>query len=152
MREGGGCGGARLREGRSRVYRGDDRPATQLTFTTLSQPAETMTGFIGLGENRTHEIHSVWPSSRMSNLHSPRVFQSLIVRSLEPETIWRLSAENETERTSEVCPTKRRVVAPVLRSHRRSVLSHDDESANCPSDEMTTSETKWLWPWRIFLG
>jgi hypothetical protein len=26
-----------------------------LTLTTLSQPAETMTGMTGLGENRTHE-------------------------------------------------------------------------------------------------
>ncbi len=49
-------------------------------------------------------------------------------------------------------PTNLRVVRPVLRSQRRRVLSHDDESANWPSDEMTTSETKWLWPWRIFLG
>lgn len=27
----------------------------RLTLTTLSQPAETMTGMTGLGENRTHE-------------------------------------------------------------------------------------------------
>lgn len=49
-------------------------------------------------------------------------------------------------------PTNFLVVKPVLRSHRRRVLSHEDERANCPSDEMAMSETKWLWPWRIFLG
>lgn len=32
----------------------------------------------------------------MLNLHSPRVFHSLMVRSREAETICRLSAENET--------------------------------------------------------
>jgi len=40
--------------------------------------------------------HSECPSSLMSNLHSPRVFQSLMVRSRDPETICRLSAEKET--------------------------------------------------------
>lgn len=88
----------RKQEGRGKVH----------TLTTLSQPAETMTGLRGLGEKRTHETllrdalrsgsglwkkswvatdHSEWPSSLMSNLHSPRVFQSLMVRSREPETI-----------------------------------------------------------------
>jgi len=124
----------------------------RLTLTTLSHPAETMTGFKGLGEKRTHETHSVWPSSWMLNLHSPRVFQSLMVRSRDPETICLLSAEKETERTSEVCPTKRRVVSPVLRSQRRRVLSHEAERANCPSEETTTSETKPLCPWRMRLG
>lgn len=38
----------------------------------------------------------------MSNLHSPKVFQSLIVLSREAETICLLSAEKETERTSAV--------------------------------------------------
>ncbi len=67
-----------------------------LTLTTLSQPAETITGMTGLGEKRTHETHSEWPSSTMLNLHSPSVFQSLMVRSRDADTIWRLSAENET--------------------------------------------------------
>merc|ERR1719331_3491971 len=44
----------------------------------------------------------------MVYLHSPRVFQSLIVLSREPDTIWRLSAEKATERTSLSCPTSRR--------------------------------------------
>merc|ERR1719163_2048504 len=48
----------------------------------------------------------------MVYLHSPRVFQSLMVLSRDPETIWRLSAEKATERTSLSCPTKRRVVRP----------------------------------------
>ena len=99
------------------------------TFTSLSQPAETITGFWGLGLNRTHETHSVWPFSVMVNLQSPRVFQSLIVRSRAPETIWRLSAENETERTSLVWPIKVRVVFPVDNSHKRRVLSQEDDRA-----------------------
>jgi hypothetical protein len=99
------------------------------TLTSLSQPAETMTGFWGLGEKRTHETHSVWPLSVMVYLQSPRVFQSLMVRSRDPETIWRLSAEKETERTSLVWPTKRRVVTPVESSQRRRVLSHDEDRA-----------------------
>lgn len=99
------------------------------TLTTLSHPALTMTGFWGLGLNRTHETHSVCPLSVMVYLQSPRVFQSLMVRSREPETICRLSAEKETERTSLVCPTKRRVVRPVESSHSRRVLSQDEERA-----------------------
>jgi hypothetical protein len=88
-----------------------------------------MTGFCGFGLNLTHETHSVWPFSVMVYLQSPRVFHSLIVRSREPETICRLSAEKETERTSLVWPTKRRVVVPVASSQRRRVLSQDEERA-----------------------
>ena len=71
----------------------------------------------------------MWPLSVMVYLQSPRVFHSLMVRSREPETIWRLSAEKETDRTSLVWPTKRRVVTPVESSHRRRVLSHEEERA-----------------------
>jgi hypothetical protein len=71
-----------------------------LTLTNLSQPQLTITGFCGFGLNRTQETHSVCPFSVMVNLQSPRVFHSLMVRSLEPETICLLSAEKETERTS----------------------------------------------------
>ena len=46
-------------------------------------------------------------------LQTPKVFQSLMVLSLEPETIWRLSEEKATLRTSLVWPTKRRVVVPL---------------------------------------
>jgi hypothetical protein len=59
---------------------------------------------------------------------------------------WRLSTEKATLSTSLVWPTKRRVVAPVVRSHRRSVPSHEPESANWPSLEITTSCTKCEWP------
>ena len=51
----------------------------------------------------------------------------------------RLSTENATESTSLVCPTNRRVVLPVFRSHRRRVPSQDPDSANCPSLLITTS-------------
>lgn len=117
-----------------------------ITLTSLSHPADTITGFEGFGENRTQLTHSPCPSSVMVNLQSPKVFQSLIVLSRLPLTICRLSAEKETERTSLVWPTKRRVVLPVLRSQRRRVLSHEAERAYWPSEEITTSWTKWLWP------
>merc|ERR1712199_14298 len=79
----------------------------------------------------------------MVYLHSPRVFHSLMVLSREPDTICRLSAEKATERTSFSWPTKRRVVRPVLRSHRRRVPSPEPERANWPSEEISTSCTKW---------
>jgi hypothetical protein len=139
------------------------------TFTTLSHPQDTITGFNALGLKRTHETlhnslsasqhntspsthHSECPSSLISNLHSPSVFQSLIVRSRLPDTICLLSALKLTDKTSEVWPMKRRVVSPVFRSHRRRVWSQDEERANWPSEEMTMSETKWLCPWRMRLG
>lgn len=53
-------------------------------------------------------------------LHTPNVFQSLMVLSLEPETICRLSEEKATLSTSLVWPTKRRVVVP-LRMQSRSL-------------------------------
>merc|ERR1719265_2189508 len=81
----------------------------------------------------------------MVYLHSPRVFQSLMVLSREPETIWRLSAEKATERTSLSCPTKRRVVLPVLRSHRRSCPSHEPERAKARS-VVAIDVTHPAWP------
>jgi len=48
-------------------------------------------------------------------LHTPSVFHSLMVLSRDPDTIWRLSAENATLNTSFVWPTKRRVVRPLHR-------------------------------------
>lgn len=51
----------------------------------------------------------------------------------------RLSTENATDSTSLVWPRNRRVVAPVDRSHRRSVPSQLPLSANWPSELMTTS-------------
>merc|ERR1719203_879617 len=78
----------------------------------------------------------------MVYLHSPRVFQSLMVLSRDPLTIRRLSTLKATERTSLECPTKRRVVRPELISQRRRVPSQLPERANCPSLEMTTSLTK----------
>jgi len=89
------------------------------TLTTLSQPAETIRGVWLLGEKRTHDTQSEWPSSVILYLHSPRVFHRRTERSREPETIWRLSAEKATDMTSLVWPSKRRVVLPVLMSHRR---------------------------------
>lgn len=49
----------------------------------------------------------------MVYLQTPRVFQSLMVLSREPETIWRLSAEKATLKTSFVWPTNDLVVWPL---------------------------------------
>jgi hypothetical protein len=56
------------------------------------------------------------------------------------------------ERTSPVCPTNFLVVKPVFKSHSLKVLSQLADKANCPSEEMAMSETKWLCPCRIFFG
>jgi len=40
----------------------------------------------------------------------------------------------------------------MLRSQRRKVLSHEPESAYCPSKDITTSETKCPCPWSDFNG
>merc|ERR550537_2181625 len=85
-------------------------------------------------------------SSVMVYLHSARVFHRRIVLSRDPDTIWRLSAENATVFTSLVCPVNERTDWPTLRSQRRMVLSQDAESANWPSVDVTTSCTAWLWP------
>lgn len=99
-----------------------------------------MIGLAGAGENLTHETHSVCPSgSPIVYLHSPMVFHSLMVLSRDPETICLLSTEKATDNTSLLCPRKRRVVAPVVRSQSLRVPSQEPERANCPSDEMTTS-------------
>ena len=115
-------------------------PRRNPTFTSLSQPHETITGFCVLGEKRTHETQSVWQSSCnvkhqvyitheecggggggggtrprtwMVYLHTPSVFHSFTVLSRDPDTICRLSAENATLRTSLVCPTNLLVVRPL---------------------------------------
>merc|ERR1712138_18327 len=105
-----------------------------------------MTGACTDGEKRTQDTHSVCPSSEIVYLHSPKVFQSFTVLSRAPETIWRLSVEKATERTSLEWPTNLRVVLPVASSQSLRVPSQEPDSANWPSLEMTTSLTKWLWP------
>lgn len=131
--------------------RNEDRLSSTGAETNRGHPkSEVNTWLIILGSIIVHQ--SVCPSSLMSYLHSPRVFQSLIVLSREPETICLLSALKLTESTSEVWPTKRRVVFPVLRSQRRREWSQDEDKANWPSEDITTSETKWLCPWRIRFG
>merc|ERR1719379_644409 len=59
-----------------------------------------MRGILADGEKATQLTQSVCISSVMVYLHSPRVFQSLIVLSRLPDTIWRLSAENAATRLS----------------------------------------------------
>lgn len=63
-------------------------------LTSLSQPPDTMMGLVVMGEKRTVETHSVWPSgSPMVYLHSPRVFHSLMVLSREPDTICKQTSD-----------------------------------------------------------
>merc|ERR1719217_659414 len=100
------------------------------TFTSLSQPAETMRGIFADGEKPTLLTQSVCMSSTMVYLHSARVFQSLIVLSRLPDTIWRLSPEKATLLTSFVWPWNVRTETPVFKSQRRMVLSQEPESAN----------------------
>merc|ERR1712063_243762 len=119
------------------------------TLIILSQPQDTMMGLLLLGEKRTQDTHSEWLSSWTVYLQTPRVFHSLMVLSREADTIWRLSAEKATLITSCSWPMKRLVVLPSTRSHRRRVLSHDADRANCPSEERTTSLTKWPCPFRL---
>jgi len=124
------------------------------TFTTLSHPPDTIKGvpLPGETEKLTVLTHSVWPWSSIVYLHSPKVFQSLIVLSLLPDTICLLSPEKATLNTSLLCPTNLRAVVPVLRSQSLNVASQDPERANWPSDEITTSWTKWECPVRALFG
>jgi len=76
----------------------------QLQQVHSLQPSTGELGHITL----SHE-HGTW----MVYLHTPSVFHSLMVLSRDPDTIWRLSAENATLKTSFVWPTKRLVVRPL---------------------------------------
>lgn len=50
----------------------------KLTFTSLSQPQETMMGLLLFGEKRTQDTHSVWPSS-LVHTHSFRTMSNKLV-------------------------------------------------------------------------
>merc|ERR1719152_908751 len=111
------------------------------TLTSLSQPAETMSGIFADGEKTTQLAQSVCMSSVMVYLHSASVFQSLIVFSRPPDTICRLSPEKATLNTSFVWPWKVRTAAPVFKSHKRMVRSQEPDNANCPSEDNTVLTT-----------
>ena len=51
-----------------------------------------------------------------------------------------------------VWPMNLLVVLPEARSQSLRVPSHEPERQNCPSDEMTTSETKWECPFNLLFG
>merc|ERR1719382_729466 len=70
------------------------------TFTSLSQPAETISGSLAEGEKTTLLTQSVCMSSVIVNLHSANVFHSLMLLSRLPDTICRLSPEKATLKTS----------------------------------------------------
>jgi hypothetical protein len=62
------------------------------TLTILSQPPDTMMGLEVTGEKRTQLTHPVCASeSWIVYLHSPRVFHSLMVRSLKRKEGGRMS-------------------------------------------------------------
>jgi hypothetical protein len=103
------------------------------------------------GEHREHRVGGHLNAQREPEPHAharpgraraDRAAAELVVLSRPHDTLWRLSVEKATDSTSLLCPTKRLVVAPVLRSHSRSVASHEHDSANCPSELTTTSSTK----------
>lgn len=50
------------------------------TLTILSHPHDTMIGLAVLGENRTHEAQSVWPSSWKSLDIKAQFHQSFLCR------------------------------------------------------------------------
>merc|ERR1719223_317440 len=58
------------------------------TLTRRSHPQDTMSGTCTEGLKRTQDTHSLCPCpsamESMVYLHSPRVFQSLMVLSLDP--------------------------------------------------------------------
>merc|ERR1719198_666905 len=118
------------------------------TFTSLSQPDDTMSGILADGENTTLLTQSVCMSESMVNLHSANVFHNLMDLSLLPDTICRLSVENATLNTSFSWPLKVRTVLPLFRSHKRIVLSQDPDRANWPSEDNTTLATGSEWPVR----
>merc|ERR1719401_1341063 len=122
------------------------------TFTSLSHPADTMSGILAEGEKTTQLTQSVCMSSVMVYLHSASVFHNLMVLSRLPETICRLSPEKATLNTSRAWPWKVRTVAPVFKSQSRMVLSQEPDSANCPSEESTTLATGSQWPVSSFLA
>jgi hypothetical protein len=69
----------------------------------------------------------VWLFVSLVNLLSAKVFHNLIPLSAPAEIIYLLSDENETVKTSLVCPLNNLLVVPLLKSHNLKVLSHDDE-------------------------
>lgn len=69
---------------RRRREQGDDKVTDdKLTLTTLSQPQETMTGIMGLGEKRTHETLSELqrgsPGGSRAGKPQSRVMESIVV-------------------------------------------------------------------------
>merc|ERR1719231_1642572 len=86
------------------------------SFTSLSQPADTISGILADGEKPTLLTQSVCMSSVMVYLHSASVFHNLMVLSRLPDTFCRLSAEKATLKTSFVWPLKQRTADPVFKS------------------------------------
>merc|ERR1719336_2937189 len=122
------------------------------TLTSLSHPADTISGIFADGEKTTQLTQSVCVSSVIVYLHSASVFHNLIVLSRLPDTICRLSPEKATLNTSFSWPWNVRTVLPVFKSHRRIVRSHEPERANWPSEDRVMLATGSLWPVRALLA
>jgi hypothetical protein len=84
----------------------------------------------------------VWLFDSVVNLFSAKVFHNLIDLSAPDETIYLLSAEKATVKTSFECPKNYLVVLPDLKSHNLKVLSHDDEITKLLSYDKDKSLTK----------
>lgn len=128
------------------------------TLMVLSQEAETMIGCFGSWKYLTHDTQSVCGFWSTVNLHTPWMFQSLTLLSMDPEAICLLSGEKATVRTSFLCPSASEphervfLVDAVLRLQSLMVPSHDDERAYLESWERSRSEIKWECPVITFLG
>ena len=72
------------------------------------------------------------------------MFQSFIVLSLLPETIYFPSGVTAIELTESVCPSKPLITSPVCISHSFIVLSLLPEIIYCPSEVIATERTEYL--------
>ena len=96
------------------------------TLTVLSHEAEMTNELLPDGEILTAETQSLWPVKVA--IHSPMVFQTLTVLSLEAETICLEFLAIETDKTSPLWPTNL-VVLPDSKSHNLKVLSQEADKA-----------------------
>ena len=100
---------------KSRAFRHQSRDAilSSLSFITV--------GYSGVVTRKIRQL--TW----MVYLQTPRVFHSLMVLSLDPDTICLLSAEKATLSTSLECPVNWRVVCPLQQYQQNIIICRQDE-------------------------
>ena len=106
------------------------------------------------------DFYETWSSKKIGDTEDGCQSSTLMVLSLEADTICLLSAEKATESTSLAWSSNLRSsvqqdrlwwsylreVLPAGRSPSLMVLSQEPDRAKLPSEESVTSETKWPWP------